>query len=152
VLVKQSEPAIQWREYDRIEPGVYSAYCRSAKHYCDPEFKRWTCLLRFDVLSDDHMQVLARVPMWLNLGEDEKPHAGRRSKYFKEWVRASGHPPMRRDRLSPEVFARRMSRVEVADTKGEAPYSKVRRIVSWETGSSFGVTQSSSHIVKGGMN
>jgi hypothetical protein len=150
-LVRRVEPEIQWRDYDLIKPGVYPAYCRSAQQYRDPEFKRWTCLLLFDVLSDDLMRVQARVPMWLNLGEDERPRAGRRSKFFKEWVCANGGPPRRRDRLSPEVFTRRIARVEVADTKGEAPYSKVRRIVCWETGRNSGVTQSSSHTVKEGM-
>lgn len=56
---------------------------------------------------------------------------------------------MRRDRLSPEIFRRRIARVEVADTKGDAPYSKVEKIISWETGAG-GVTQSSSHTVKEG--
>lgn len=88
----------------------------------------------------------------MNLGARDKPHAGRRKRYFKEWVRANGGPPARRDRLSPQVFVRRMARVEVDDTKGDAPYSVVRKIVSWETGPSFGVTQSSSHTVKEGMN
>jgi len=74
VLVPQSEPEIQWRDYDRIEPGIYLAHCRWAKHYRDPGFKRWTCLLRFDVLSDDLMRVLARVPFWMNLGTRDRPH------------------------------------------------------------------------------
>jgi hypothetical protein len=150
VLLAQSEPAIQWREYDRIEPGIYPAYCRWAKLYRDPGFKRWVCLLRFDVLSDDLMRVLARVPVWMNLGERDKPHAGRRNRYFKEWVRANGEPPARQDRLSPKVFTGRMARVEVGDAKGDAPYSVVWKIVSWETGACR-VTQSASHTVKEGM-
>jgi hypothetical protein len=150
VLVPRVEPEIQWRDYDRIEPGIYPAYCRWAKHYRDPGFKRWTCLLRFDVLSDDLMRVLARVPLWMNLGARDKPHAGRRKRYFKEWVRANGEPPVRRVRLSPKVFTGRMVRIEIGDTKGDAPYSVVRKIVSWETGSGFGVTQSASHTVKDG--
>jgi len=149
VLVPQSEPEIQWRDYDRIEPGIYPAYCRWGKHYRDPGFKRWTCLLRFDVLSDDLMRVLARVPLWMNLGARDKPHAGRRKRYFKEWVRANGEPPARRDRLSPKVFTGRMARIEIGDTQGEAPYSVVRKIVSWETGAAR-VTQSASHTVKEG--
>jgi hypothetical protein len=136
-LVPQADPEIQWRDYDRIEPGIYPAYCRCNKTYHDPGFKRWTCLLLFDVLSDDLSRVLARVPMWMNLGAGDKPHAGRRKKYFKEWVRANGEPPARRDRLSPKVFTGRMARIEIGDTKGDAPYSVVRRIVSWETGFRF---------------
>lgn len=149
-LVPEREPEIEWQRYDRIQPGVYPAYCRWAKHYRDPGFKRWTCLLRFDVLSDDLLRVLARVPFWMNLGDRDKPRAGRRRRYFKEWVRANGEPPTRRDRLSPKLFIGRMARVEIGDTKGDAPYSVVREILSWETGSSFGVTQSASHTVKEG--
>jgi hypothetical protein len=131
-----TEPAIQWRDYDRIEPGVYRAYCRCAEYYRDPGLKRWTSLARFDVLSDGSV-VLARVPWFLNLGEREKPHAGRRGKYLKEWVRANGEPPKRGDRLSPRVFGRRMARVEVGDTdpnRSPVPYSVVKKIIEWETG------------------
>src|SRR6266446_4994799 len=146
VLVTPPDPAIQWRDYDRITPGAYAAYARWARCYQDPQFKRWTCLIIFEVLSDDLTRILARVPMWLNLGPGEKPNAGRRRKYFNEWVKANGGRPLRRDRLSPKVFTRRMARVEVADTKGDAPYSIVRRIVSWETGPGR-FTQSSIHTV-----
>ncbi len=132
-LVSRDEPAIEWRDYDRIAPGVYRAYCRWASHYRDPEYKRWTCLLRFDLLADDLVRIVARVPLWMNLGEQVRPHAGRRSRYFAEWVRANGGPPTRQDRLSPRVFRGRMARVEVGDTKGDAPYSVVRKILSWET-------------------
>ena len=148
VLVPYSESAIQWRDYDRIEPGVYPAYCWWARHYRDPGLKRWTCLARFDVLSHDLVRVLARVPWFLSLGEREKPHAGRRGKYLKEWVRANGAPPKRGDRLSPRVFVRRMARVAVGDTdpeKSPAPYSVVRRIVSWETGAVSGHSVIKSH-------
>src|SRR5438309_4461 len=106
VLVSQAEPEIEWQNYDRIEPRVYPAYCRWAKHYRDPGFKRWTCLLHFDVLSDDLMRVIARVPWWMNLGSRDKPHAGRRKRYFKEWILANGGPPARYDRLSPKVFTK----------------------------------------------
>jgi hypothetical protein len=148
--VTQVEQEIQWQDYDRIEPGAYPAYCRWAKRYFDRGFKRWTCLLRFDVLSSDFMQVIARVPMWLNLGAKDKPHAGRRRRYFAEWVRANGGAPHRTDRLSPDVFTRRIARVEVADTKSDAPYSKVSKILSWETGGSLShlVTQSRTASVK----
>lgn len=134
LLVTSTEPAIEWGDYARIKPGVYPAFCRWAKHYRDPRFRRWTCLLRFDVLSDDLMRVLARVPMWMNLGAGERPHAKRTSRYFKEWIRANGNrSPPRKDRLSPTVFTRRMVRVEIADTRGLVPYSKVLKILAWET-------------------
>jgi hypothetical protein len=147
----QSEPAIEWQDYARIEPGIYPAYCLWAKHYRDPGFKRWTCLLRFDVLAADLVRVIARVPFWMNLGEGAKPHASRRGNYLPEWVRANGGPPVRNDRLSPKVFRQRMARVQVRDTeKSAAPYSVIQRIVVWETGPLLRVTQSSSHTVKEG--
>jgi hypothetical protein len=149
-LVTRVEPAIAWRDYARIAPRVYSAYCRWARHYRDRGYKRWTCLLRFDVLSDDLMRVVARLPLWMNLGQQEQPQAGRRSRYFVEWVRANGGPPTRQDRLSPRVFKDRLAKVEVGDSNGDAPYSVVRKILSWETGAPRRVTQSASHTVKAG--
>jgi hypothetical protein len=136
-LVQRDEPEIEWREYPRIRPGSYFAYCRWARHYRDPGFRRWTCLLRFNVLSDDLHRLLGCVPCWLNLSGGEKPYAGRRSRYFAEWIRANGMAPMRGDRLSPRVFIGRMTRVEIGDTdptKSPVPYSVVREILSWETG------------------
>ncbi len=38
-LVSRDEPAIEWREYDRIAPGTYSVYCGWAKHYPDRGYK-----------------------------------------------------------------------------------------------------------------
>jgi hypothetical protein len=135
-LVKMSEQdtEVQWDNYARLEPGEYSAYCRSARWYRDPQFRRWTCLLRFDLLSADMMPPLATVPFWMNGGNREKPRAGRRSRYFAEWINAFGRPPTRTDRLTPRVFTRRMARVVIHDTKGPAPYSVVGKILSWDTG------------------
>jgi hypothetical protein len=133
-LVDLTGPEITSPHYSRISPGVYPAYCKWAKTYRDPGFRRWTCLLMFDVLLDDLLRVLARVPMWLNLGDGEKPHAGRRTRYFTEYVRAGGMA--RPDRMSPRVFMGRMATVEIADTNSPAPYSVVREIISWDTGTS----------------
>jgi hypothetical protein len=126
--------AIKWEDYPRIPQGHYRAYCKYGKHYRDPGFKRWTCLLRWDVLTDDLLRVLACVPMWFHLGDGRKPRASRRGKYFPEWIRANGAPPVRKDRLPPSVFVYRMARVKIGDTKGPAPYSVVREIIEWETG------------------
>jgi len=94
--------------------------------------------MRWDVLGDDLTTVIATVPYWLSIGRKEKPHASKRSKYLREWVRANGAPPTRGDRLSPRVFVRRIARVAVGDTdpeKSPVPYSVVKKIVRWETGS-----------------
>jgi len=138
-------PEIEWRDYPRIPPGEFSAYCAGAGTYHDPAFKRWTCMLRFQVLHDNRIDVVARIPMWLSLGSGERPRASRRSNYLKEWVEANCGPPDRGDRLSPQVFTHRIARVEVGDTtKGAAPYSVVKKILRWETGKS-GHSVSKSH-------
>jgi hypothetical protein len=132
--LRADSDAIEWKEYPRIPAGEYRAYCKWGKQYRDPGFRRWLCLLRWDVLTDDLVRVLASVPQWFPLGSRDKPRASRRGKYLPEWVRANGGPPARRDRLSPGVFVYRMARVEIGDTEGPAPYSVVRRIIEWETG------------------
>lgn len=127
--------AIDWAEYPRISPGEYLAHCYWGKRYRDPGFTRWTCLLRWDVLSDDAQRVIAKcVPLWFALGDGEKPRASKRGKYLPEWVRANGEPPAPGDRLSPNVFTRRVARVEIGDAVSAVPYSVVRRIIRWETG------------------
>jgi hypothetical protein len=129
--------AIEWKEYPRISPGEYLAHCYWGKRYRDPGFKRWTCLLRWNVLSDDAQRIVCEcVPLWFALGERVKPHASRRSRYLAEWVRANDGPPGRGDRLSPNIFTRRIAKVEIGDAKSPAPYSVVRRIIRWETGPS----------------
>jgi hypothetical protein len=75
------------------------------------------------------------VPLWFALGDGDKPCASRRGKYLPQWVRANGGPPKPGDRLSPRVFTRRFARVEIGDAKSPVPYSVVKRIIDWETGS-----------------
>ena len=98
-------------------------------------------------------RTIAHVPFWLNLGDYDRPNASRRGRYFAEWCHANGGPPRRRDRLSDRVFCRRMTRVEVGDTLGPAPYSVVRRILVWENRSVltiwFRVHKSISQPLKG---
>lgn len=74
--------AIEWQEYPRIGPGEYRAYCKFGKHYRDPGFRRWLCLLRWDVLTDDACNVVACVPQFFALGNGAKPRASRRGTYF----------------------------------------------------------------------
>jgi hypothetical protein len=142
--------AIEWKDYPRIAPGEYRAYCKWGKQYRDPGFRRWVCLLRWDVLTDDLLRVIACVPLWLPLGAGDKPHASRRGKYLPEWIRANGGPPARSDRLSPGVFLKRFARVAIGDTEGPAPYSVVQKIVEWETGPS-GTQVSKSHSQDGNV-
>jgi len=89
------DDSVEWRDYPRISPGQYFAYCYWANRYRDRGFHRWTCLLRWDVLSDDLLITIAHcVPLWFHLGDKDKPHASRRGKYLREWVRASERPCM----------------------------------------------------------
>ena len=67
----QHDDEIEWRAYARIPPGEYFANCYWAKRYRDPGMKRWTCLLRWDVLSGDLLNTIARcVPLWFALGDN----------------------------------------------------------------------------------
>ena len=134
-----SEPEITHDSYERISPGMYRAYCRSARIYRDPGFKKWLCVLRWDVLHAENLGKIARVPQWLYIGR--KPHATRRAQYWREWCRAHGGPPLRKDRMTARIFTRRIARVIVADSGAPSsseiphcPYSVVRRITEWETG------------------
>jgi hypothetical protein len=139
----EQEPEITWTHIPRIEPGVYPAYARSARIVRDGFYKRWYCAVQFDVLSDGLVEVLAELTLFLNMGDADKPHAGRRGNYWQAWIAANGGPPQRKDRLSPRVFTRRHARVSVGDTTKnfkQAPiaesnvYSVVRHVVRWETG------------------
>jgi hypothetical protein len=134
-LALHNEPSVEWSDYPRIVPGDYPAYCKRAHWYWDPGFKRWTCILLFDVFSEGLQSSPETIPMWFNGGTGDKPKAGRRTLYFSEWVRANGGPPPRNDRLPPKVFVGRMAKVKVADTtKGALPYSVIRQIIEWSTG------------------
>ena len=136
-------PEISWTYTPRIEPGKYPAYCRSASVYRDKQFKRWVCAVQFDVLDDSLMGVVARVTWYLNLGGRDRPHVGRRGKYWRAWLRAAGGPPKRRDRLTPRVFEGRQAIVTVVDTakdhrqiavSAEESYSVVLEVLEWRTG------------------
>jgi hypothetical protein len=140
-IIRATEPEIDWFYAARIEPGEYPAYCRSAKHYYDHQFKRWVCAVQFDVLGDSLVEVLAQLTWYLNLGKREKPHAGRRSNYWDAWTKANGGPPRRKDRLTPRVFVGRHATVLVGDTAKnhrqvavKEGYSVVRDVLSWDTG------------------
>jgi hypothetical protein len=117
-----------------IPSGQYLAFCREAEMYFDGGFKRWTCLLDFDILTE-RFEPIAKLPLWFNLGKGRKPQVTRRSNFLAAWIKANGAPPSRIDRLSPKVFLRRMCRVTVGDSNGKMPRSVVREIVAWETGS-----------------
>jgi hypothetical protein len=138
----QPEPAVTWKSYDCIPAGTYRAFSQSARIYRDRVFKRWQCAVAFDILNDSLLDRIAQLYWFLNLGDGEKPHAGRRGKFWSAWCAANGSPPKRVDRLSANIFIRRHATVLVVDVlknhEGialtEPSYSKVERVVSWDTG------------------
>lgn len=136
----QAEPQITWTYIPRIEPGEYPAYSRSAKIVRDRHYKRWYCAVQFDILSDDLTEVLAELTLFLNMGDADKPHAGRRGNFWQAWTAANGGPPQRKDRLSLRAFTHRYARVSVGDTSTNfkqtpiAAYSVVRHVARWESG------------------
>ena len=113
-LVQRAEPEIAWHYCDRMEPGEYPAFSRSAKVYRDGQFRRWVCATQFDILDVSLTKTLARLTWYLNLGSGEKARAGRRSSYWAAWVKANNGQPKRTDRLYPSVFVKRYAIVSVA--------------------------------------
>ena len=109
-------------------------------------------------LDPDNLQV----SIFYSLQENkDAPKIGTRSKYFKDWVRVNGGPPMRGQEMSPAVFVNPdigyTVHVGDADKDGEGKvkddalvYSRVDRIldvkrqsaqadtqVIWQAGSPF---------------
>jgi hypothetical protein len=60
---RRAEPEIEWKEYPRIPPGEYLGYCEWGKHYRDPGFRSWKCLLRWVVLEEDQLTEIAIAAM-----------------------------------------------------------------------------------------
>lgn len=127
------EPVSAHGPYPRYEPGEYEAECVSASIRRDPQFRTWKADLRFCLLPDGE-------PIWgfLNLGRGEKPHAGRRSEYWRVWVIANGAQPLRRQTLTVRAFKGKIFKVRVADVTRrsdgrdhlpEAVYSTVHEIL-----------------------
>ena len=165
-IVRASEPEIDWSDYPHIEPGEYRAISTRARTYWDRRFQRWVCMVQFQILNSWGIDVIAKLPLFLNLGSNKDgPRAGRCSAFWQTWVRANGSQPRRPGRLTARVFQHRAALVEVADTAksiatetagrkttyrqvaAEQPYSIVRRVIHWQTG----VSKSVSQQVKAGL-
>jgi hypothetical protein len=143
--IVRKEPGIAFRHHDRIEPGEYPAYCRSAHTYRDDNWKRWLCALQFDILDDSRLNTIAQLTKFFNLGAHEKPRVtSRRSHYRRAWIDANGgHLPRRSQNPSPAIFVHRMARVLVKDVQRdfrkhalteEEVYSVIDTILGWDTG------------------
>jgi hypothetical protein len=95
------------------------------------------------VLAENGRSSLARVWQWVRgLGEDEKkPVASPSGIFWALWAAANGTVPARGDRISKRVFLKRIAKVEVSDTLGETPYSKVKRVIAFLPSSASGPVQ-----------
>jgi len=86
--------------------------CCRAKLYRDPRFRCWKCRLDCQFLTEPDT-----VSGFLNLGTDDKPHAGRGSEYRRVWVMANDAQPKKRQVLSTRIFVGKVFRVRIADTE-----------------------------------
>jgi hypothetical protein len=146
----EATPDISFRSYDRIEPGEYPGYCKSAAIYLDTHWRRWVCATQWDIVDDGSVNVIAHITKFFNLGPGKNPRAtSRRSNYWRAWIDAnSGQQPVRGQKMSPAIFVRRFARVEVADVEkdfngmalsDDEVYSTIRKIICWETGDRAGI-------------
>lgn len=129
---RATEKTFDWRGavYTHVDPGIYTAVVKAV---VAPEwvrmYRRWVVKIIFTLLDDE-----SDIPLFLNLGNDEKtPSIARNSDYRKWWAAANGALPTHSEAMLPEVFMEgQIYTVEVADavlgkaskTSGEI-YSKI---------------------------
>ena len=106
-----SEPICEDAPYPRYKPGIYEARCAGTKVYRDPRFKRLVARLEFRILPDCQL-----VFGFLNLGNGERPKAGRGSEYYRAWTIANESPPRKRESMSAQVFRGKIFSVKIGDT------------------------------------
>jgi len=131
-------PVCEENPYPLLQAGKYEAQCVHSCLYRDLQFRRWTALLRFQLLASGSLTSLGPVCAFLNLGNREKSKAGRRSRYWRAWVIANGEQPRKRQVLSPRVFKGKIFEVEIGTVKRAhdgrehpvaAQYSTVKEIL-----------------------
>ena len=138
VAPKPADRASQfdWRGavYNRVDPGIYTA---TVSAVIPPEwvrlYHRWVVKIIFTLIDD-----LSEIPLFLNLGTDEKcPSIARNSGYGKWWAAANGSLPSRDESMLPDVFMEgQIYTIEVVDAvlgKGSklsgGVYSKVSNLI-----------------------
>src|SRR5215469_13378660 len=87
---RQSKPNIATTLGTLVATGEYQAYVTVADYYFHRAWKRWTCILKFDLFDKNLNRIARGIPMWFALGKGKDPRAGRGSKYFKLWFQANG--------------------------------------------------------------
>lgn len=120
----EAEPVCEHDAYPRYAPGEYEALCVGGRIYWNPLIRANTCELKFQLLwpagaafpSGDSQPISA----FFHMGREEKPKAGRRSRYHFAWVVANGAPPRRGQRLSLSAFKGKNFRARVGDVTRRA--------------------------------
>jgi hypothetical protein len=99
----KESPSLTWDGPDlpRVSPGDYQAVCIG---WQGPQwvraFRRWSLRLEFSLLDDG-----TPVSAFFNLGSDpEKPHIGRRTRYYTVWCLANGEAPRKGQQMTPEIL------------------------------------------------
>jgi hypothetical protein len=110
-LEEELEPICEDAPYPRYKPGTYEGRCVSAKRYRDPRFKRLILKLEFRILPD-----CRPIVGFLNLGNGDKPKAGRGSEYRRAWTIANGDAPRKSETMTKRVFEGKVFSVRVGDT------------------------------------
>jgi hypothetical protein len=107
-----SDPVSETDPYPRIEAGTYEVRCYATKLYWSKAFRRWVCRLDCQLLYDD-----VAVCGFLNLGNEKRSKAGRKSLYWRVWVMANGAQPQKRQTLSRSVFVDKFFQVRIGEPK-----------------------------------
>lgn len=120
-------------QYPLLREQQIEALCVGARVYRDPQFRAWKCKLDFVSLAGDSLP-----SMFLHLGIGRRPHAGRRSRYYRDWQIALADGPRRAGHMPEGVFCGKHFLVEIGTVSkrfdGEphaagTEYSTVKRIV-----------------------
>ena len=115
------DPICTDEAYPRYPEGEWEVICIKTAIYPDPRFRArakdlvvratWKCRL-------DCIRVSDQVPIsgFFNMGNGQRPAAGRGSRYWKTWVMATGAQPRKRQTMSRREFVGKVFRVKIGDT------------------------------------
>jgi hypothetical protein len=104
-MASETKPSLSvtWQGVDlpRVSPGDYQAVCIG---WQGPEwclaYRRWSLRLEFSLLTDGTL-----VSAFYNMGSDpQKPHIGRRSRFYTVWSLANGEAPRKGQQMALEAF------------------------------------------------
>lgn len=107
----QIGPISRHEPYPRYPAGRRRMICTAVETYRDPQFKQWRTRLELVDVTDTDV----RISVFLNLGRDRTPSAGRRSKYRWLWVLCNWGLPKKRQVMSDRIFKGKVMLVQIRD-------------------------------------